>query len=395
MKILFVSAVFPYPLYSGGQIRIYNLIKELSKRHAISLFSFIRNEEERKYIDALSFCKRVEMVNRGHAWQPSYILRSIFGKYPLLLSTYANEEMRRKLTQILQNEPYDLIHIEPGYVWPSIPQHTIPSVVAEHNIEHTVYELYVRRFPIIPLRPFLYADVLKLLWWEKYIWKKAKNVIAVSEDDKEIINQTIDVTKISVVPNGVDISLFPYTPKKLGDHPVFLFVGNFLWMQNKDAVKQLSSTLWPRIMNIYPDATLRIVGKHMPENLRQNLSSGMVLLEHVEDIIDEYKKADIVLAPIRVGGGTQFKILEAMAAGIPVVTTSKGAEGLKVANGKELFIADDENGFASVISQLLTNQKLKNTVTRSARTCIETYYSWKIIARELERVWMKTYEASH
>ncbi len=284
MRVLFVSAVLPYPLYSGGQIRIYNLLKQLSQNHEITLFSFIRNEEERKNIQALSFCKHVETIYRGHAWQLNYVARSLLGSYPFLLSTYDNGQMRNALIHALESQHYDLVHIEPGYVWPSIPKRSVPLVVSEHNIEHTVYQEYVRRFPIIPLRPFLYADVLKLLWWEKHIWKKAANVIAVSDDDKAVMEKTIDASKISVVPNGVDVLIFPYAAKKLRNDPVFLFVGNFLWMQNRDAVSYLSSDLWPKIKNVYPNATLRVVGKHMPENLRRKINEGMVLLEHVDQI---------------------------------------------------------------------------------------------------------------
>ncbi|MFZ5845288.1 MAG: hypothetical protein ACOY0S_02360, partial [Patescibacteria group bacterium] len=165
MKILFVSAILPYPLHSGGQIRIYHLLKQLALHHKISLFAFIRDPEERTLVRHLSFCRKVELVLRGRAWQPRYLI-SALGKYPFLLSTYNSHQMRLRLQKELETEKYDLIHLEPFYVWPALPRTHFPLVVAEHNIEYRVYSDYVRRSPWIPLRPLMYADVLKLRFWE-------------------------------------------------------------------------------------------------------------------------------------------------------------------------------------------------------------------------------------
>ena len=397
MKILFVSAVLPYPLYSGGQIRIYNLIKELSKIHEISLFSFIRSDQELKLLDKLSFCKRIETVYRGHAWQPKYVLHAIFGGYPLLMSTYNNAEMKNRLKDALARESYDVIHIEPGYVWPSIPKHTLPVVVGEHNIEHAVYELYVKQFPIVPLRTLLFLDVLKIMFWEKKIWKEANHIVTVSEDDKNYIQRSVDASSISVVPNGVDLQQFPFVSKKeKSQKQTFLFVGNFLWMQNRDAVKFLISDIWPLLKQKYPEATLRIVGKHMPESLRKYMNDRILLLEQVDEIIEEYKKADILLAPIRIGGGTKFKILEAMASGVPVISTKRGAEGLDVVDGRDIYIADSANEIANQVNEILTNTPKRNAIIRAARDVIEEKYSWKNIASKLDAVWKQaSYEAKH
>ena len=131
MKVLFVSAVLPYPLYSGGQIRIYNLLKRLAKKHEIHLYSFIRSEKEKEYVSNLSFCKTVTTVLRGRAWQPKYLLKTLTNPYPFLWNTYHNSEMLSLLSDEIAKGQYDLIHIEPGYVWPSIPtEHKIPIVIA-------------------------------------------------------------------------------------------------------------------------------------------------------------------------------------------------------------------------------------------------------------------------
>src|SRR3989344_9184440 len=144
MKIVFVSAVFPYPLYSGGQVRVFNLLKRLSTKHDISLFSFIRKDEEEQYKKNVSFCRLVTTVKRGGAWQLRYMARALTSSYPFLLSTYDNELMRRLIEKELQRGKYDIVHIEPGYVWPSLPDTTLPVAVSEHNIEHEIYTGFVK-----------------------------------------------------------------------------------------------------------------------------------------------------------------------------------------------------------------------------------------------------------
>lgn len=389
MRILIVSALLPWPLHSGGQIRVYNLLKRLSKNHSIHLFTFLRDELERQYFPQLSFCSSINAVYRGHAWQPSYVVRSIFSTYPLLFTTYALGSMKEKITDELATHTYDLIHIEPGYVWSALPIHQLPLVITEHNIEYMGYSGYVARFPIVPLRPFLYADVLKLQMWEKRIWGKATRVIAVSDEDRQVIEACTGNEKIYVIPNGVDVKEFRYQPKKTHKQSVvFLFVGNFAWMQNRDAVNYLLRDIWPSIKTHFPNALLRIVGKQAPHELKKLITGAHAqLLDDVEDITKEYEMADALIAPIRIGSGSRYKILEAMASGVPVITTAVGASGLDVKDGQELLIANTPEEFLEAIDTLITDTKLHTAMLFAARRRIEKSYSWDSIAKDLERVW--------
>lgn len=392
MNILFVSALLPYPLHSGGQIRVYNLIKGLSKKHSIHLFTFLRDESERDFFPQLSFCASIQSVFRGRAWQPSYIARSVLSTYPFLFTTYALTSMKECIANELAKSHYDLIHIEPSYVWLSIPSHTLPLVVTEHNIEYQGYTGYISRFPIVPLRPFLYFDVLKLRMWEERIWKNASRIITVSDQDRKVIQRIVGREKIHVVPNGVDVAEFQYKPKKTrSDSVILLFVGNFAWMQNRDAVNYLLKDIWPSVQVRFPKAVLRIVGKRAPRELKILVAKSRAqLLDDVEDISLEYQKADALMAPIWIGSGSRYKILEAMASGVPVITTSVGASGLDVETGHELLVANTADEFIHAIQILLSDTKLRTTLLEAARARIETSYSWETIAKELERVWEET-----
>lgn len=393
MKILFVSAVLPYPLFSGGQIRIYNLLKLLSEKHEITLATFIRNENEKTFAKELSFLKKVHTVYRGHAWRPEYVTRSTFGPYPLLMESYHNRLMLDFLTDEIGTGGYHIIHAEPGYVWPSIPRSRVPTVVCEHNIEHTIYEKFVRQFSIMPLRPFMSLDVKKIKFWEKRIWQSASRIVAVSEDDKKEIETTTGRSDIAVVPNGVDIKAFVVRKKSVAPKaPVFLFVGNFSWIQNRDAILYLVEEIWPEIVKTFPGATLRVVGKQATNEIRKRMNTkGVLLLEQIDDIREEFSRADIMLAPIRIGGGTKFKILEAMASGVPVITTTQGTQGLAVTSGSELFVAATSEEFLAHAQMLLTNEKRRLSVTAKGRMLIEKKYSWNTIAGELDSVWSSAY----
>lgn len=377
MKILFVSALLPYPLYSGGQIRIYNLLKRLGGTHEIHLYSFIRSEKENEYLSNLRFCKSVTTVLRGRAWQPKYLFRTLTGPYPFLWSTYHNTEMLSLLSDEIAKGHYDLIHIEPGYVWPSIPTETrIPIVIAEHNIEHAIYAAYVRAFPVSSLRPFLSLDVAKMIRWEKRSWKEAAHIITVSENDRMFIGQK----NISVVPNGVDLEAFAFHPKKTfaKKNLTFLYVGNFRWMENRDAADHLIRDWWPVIHASYPTAELRIVGKNAP--------SAPYFVGSVEHIQDELNRADVMLTPIRIGGGTKYKILEAMAAGLPVITSRFGIEGMLGEPNKHFLIAENATDALSSI-QFLKDITRRMELVKNARRLIEKEYSWDLIAQKLHQVW--------
>lgn len=389
MKVLVVSAVLPYPLHSGGQIRLYNLLKRLAKGDEIHLYSFIRSEKEKEYLPALSFCKTITTVMRGGVWQPKYLLETLVSSYPLLWTSYHNGQMLSLLSDEIARGNYDLIHIEPGYVWPSIPtEHRVPIVVSEHNVEHLVYKGYADGFHLMAVKPFLLLDVKKMRIWEKRAWTAASHVISVSQADKNIMGTLVDPSHISVVPNGVDIQSFPFRPKKTfpKDSPTFLYVGNFLWMENRDAANYVIKDLWPILKTNFLSARLRIVGKQANDYIMVKKDPSISIEDSVEVIQDELRNADIMLAPIRIGGGTKYKILEAMASGLPVITSSVGAQGMKGLHGKHYHVADSPAAILRAVQDLTISVR-RLAIVRNARALVEKEYSWDAIAKKQYSVW--------
>ncbi len=386
MNILFVSALLPYPLYSGGQARIYNLLKVLSKKHTITLCAFIRDEKEREYAKQLSFLHEVKMVMRGKGMQWKYIKKAL-GSLPLLLATYDNARMREELQHQLATGTYDLVHVEPFYVFPSLPKLSIPLVVAEHNIEYAVYAKHAKSIQNPLIRPFAKLDAQKIHVWEEAIWKKARSVITVSEADSAAVT-TVTKKPTPVVSNGVDTEYFRFFEHRFeGKAPTCLFVGNFLWAPNVEGVKKLLTHIWPRILQAFPKATVTIVGKHFPTKLRTLLTQSVTLKENVEDIRSVFHEADILLAPMGIGGGTKFKILESMASGTLVITSKEGKSGLPIQSGKEFIEAETPIQYEEALNTVYADTQAALAITKRARTFVENNYDWTHIGQTLSNVW--------
>lgn len=371
-------------------MRMYNLLKRLSVHHEITLVSFIRDEKERAYKKDLLFLHDIFLINRGRAWQLGYIARSIFTRMPFLLATYTNGKMHALLSHLLVKNSYDLIHLEPFYVWPSIPNTTIPIVVSEHNVEYKVYQKYVNRFSFLPLKPFLGIDVTALKRWERYVWRKANTLTAVSMRDAEIMEEYLSFP-VSVVPNGVDTSWFTYKKQNIEEKKNLLFVGNFRWLPNREAVEWLLTDIWPRIAKRFPESTLRIIGRNMPESVQKRATDRVICLADVSDIRNEYMRASVLLAPMTIAGGTKFKVLEAMASGVPVISTTEGIEGIQCEEGKHVLIATNAQAFVDQLVKLDSDNSLLTNITKNARALVEHAYNWDTIAKMLEKVWKGTH----
>lgn len=387
MKILMVSSFLPYPLTSGGHIRLYNLLKNLSKKYEVTLLCEKRDFQAEKDIEQVrKFCKKVITVKRKKQWTLGNILKSVFSFNPFLTVGHTSSEMKDKIRHELVANNFDLIHVETFYVMQNVPKTNIPIVLAEHNIEYSVYKRFVDNSPLL-LKPFLNWDVQKIKLIEKSFWKKVKILIAVSEKEKKIMNAD------AVVQNGVDVEKFKaqgnFMQAKFDEKDKkILFIGDFKWLENRDTAEWIIKKIWPEIkVKSSFKVKLWIVGKSIPDNIKNLTKDPNVIFDQnaSADTYLIYKKSFVLVSPIRVGGGTSFKILEAMASGVPVVTTSLGAEG--ITSGDELIKADTVEDIVRKIVKLFNDKYYYEKVAKSARKLIEEKYDWKKITRKLEKVY--------
>jgi len=390
MKILMLTPYLPFPLHSGGQIRSYNLLKKLSQKHQITLFSFIRSDQEKTHLKELKkFCHDVRVFKRRQAWDLRNVLISIFSPYPFLVSIYLSRTLRRVLKKELSTGQYDLIHAETFYVMPNLgTTENIPILLVEQTIEYLVYQNFVENFKVFFLKPLLYFDVLKIKLWEKYFWKKATRLAAMSAPDKHIMQQT--VKDVDVVANGIDIKYFAQTQIKPPKTPTVLFVGNFKWLPNKDAAVFLAKDIWPLIQAKLPQAKLWIVGRNpTKEILKLAQMPNVTVTGDIKDIRTAFGQASVLLAPIRNGRGTKYKVLEAMASQVPVVTTQLGIEGVEAVNNQSVLVAEGAQALAQKTIQVLTNKSLAQKLAVKAKKLVYDKYNWQVISRQLDKIYQQ------
>lgn len=390
MKILMLTPYLPFPLESGGQTRSYNLLKNLAPKHKITLFSFIREERERENVVELKkFCEKVLVFSRRRAWSPLNVFLAGFSSLPFLVAIYYSRAVLRAVKTELERSHYDLIHAETFYVMPNLPKTDVPMLLVEQTVEYLVYQHFVENFRFSPLKPLLYLDVAKLKAWERRYWQKADKVVAMSGADKKMMRREIPRLDVDIVPNGVDVEYFSSIKPKRGKKEIILFVGNFKWLQNREAVDILVGQVWPLIKREKPKAKLWIVGRNPTRVIRKFASESVKVDESVKDIRQAYQNADVLLAPMKGGGGTRLKVLEAMISGVPVVTTSIGIEGIEVKDGKHVLVRDRPDSLASATIDVLDDTELAKRLADEAKKLVAQRYSWRSLAAELDQVYQE------
>ncbi|MDO8639150.1 MAG: glycosyltransferase family 4 protein [Candidatus Daviesbacteria bacterium] len=392
MKILMLTPYLPFPPSSGGQIRSFNLIKQLSKKHQITLYSLIKYDEEKEYVKELEkYCEQVKIFERPQTpWTFSNILRTGLSLYPFLVIRNFSEKEKKDVANILEREKFDIIHAETFYVCPHIPNTNIPIVLVDQTIEFQVYQHFVDDFKYFFLKPILWIDVLKIKFWETHYWKKAARAIAVSASDANKMMKLVPGLKVSVIPNGAGEDLMEDVPIHFSK--TLLFMSNYDWMQNIEAARILVQEVFPRVLEQVPDAKLRIAGQHT-EKICDLASDNVEIIdleiEDIKGVKKAYHESGILVAPLYGPGGTRLKILGAMAAKLPVVTTNIGIEGISAENGVSALYGESPKELAQLVITLLEDKDLYKKIALNARKLVEEKYSYQAISKKLDEVYME------
>lgn len=402
MKILMLTLYLPYPPNSGGQIRSYNLIKNLSKKHDITLVSFIKKGEEKYAAEMKKYCHEVLYFYRSDKpFTAGNILETGLSLYPFVVIRNLSKAGQVALAQKLRDETFDIIHVETFYLRPHIPKTETPIVLVDQTIEFEVYRHYVDTMKRWYLKPFYYLDVAKLKYWETRFWKEADRVVAVSEADKKAMQSYVSGMRVDIIPNapGDDLSAL-YNPDKKIDlkQPVIFYQSNFLWMQNVEGAEELATAVYPLIKKKIPQAVCRIIGQNAQANAHARISKlsgdGVEVVEldpsDIAGVVDSYAKGTVFVAPLAGPGGTRLKILGAMSAGVPVVTTAVGAAGIEAKNGQEILIGNTPQELADLTVKLLKDKKLLEKIIVNAKKLIREKYDWQVISADLEKIYEET-----
>lgn len=387
-----VTPYLPYPPASGGQIRTLNLLKYLSKKNQITLVALYKTTEDKKYLSHLKpFCKDIYLCKRPEKpWRIDIILKAVFSRKPFLIVRNFSAEAKKVIEKLIKNESFDVIHCETFYVMPHIPSTGVPVLLVEQTIEFKVYQHFVDNLPFL-LRGFFYFDILKLRHWERYYWKKASTVATVSLSDTVLIKKIEKKISPVIIPNGAGDEMFVKSlPEKTLDKPTLLFIGNFFWLQNKEAANYLVNKIYPLLKKDLKNFSLIVAGQEASRvnlELDENITVIDIKTDDNDKVKQLYQEATLFIAPIYGPGGTRLKILASMAAGLPVIGTKTGFEGLDVRDNWEVLVANDPEEFVTKIKTVLQDQKLYKKLQENSFAKVRKTYSWDSISERLENVY--------
>ena len=395
MKVLMLTPYLPYPDSSGGQIRTLNLLKHLCKDNEITLFSLIKDKKENENIKyLLKYCKRVRTFQRSKSpWTLKNILRTGFSLDPFLIVRNHASGVKEAVAQELANNGYDLIHAETFYVMPHIPKTDLPVVLVDQTIEYLVYQHYVNQTAPKILKPLLQIDVEKLKRSERYYWRQATQVVAVSEADKKEMLKLEPGMDVKIVPNGVNLDLFQKKNNWNDKVKTILFVSNFKWLQNIEAALVLIKDVFPLVRKAVGEAQLLIVGQHITPDImeaakgKDGVIVNSIAENDIDTLVNAYHDSTVFASTIKGPGGTRLKNLAAMASCLPIVSTRVGMEGLNTKPGVHTLIGDTPKEIADHVVKLIKSPSLAETLAKAARKLVEEHFDYASITKKLEDVY--------
>lgn len=402
MRILILTPQLPYPPRQGTAIRNFGLINGLAPRHIIDLLTFLAPDETLTAGNPLlALCRRISTFPTNPRPTRARIRDTFLSPLPDMALRLTNDAFASKLGEWLRDGSYDVVQaegIEMGrYLLQARKQLTEQGeetilVFDDHNCEYLLQQRNaltdlrsMRRFP---------AGVYSLVQWRKLrgyeqkVCNTADRTLAVSEPDAEAL-RTLD-SRVDVIANGIDLSAYQIAPPTEPPSPLLVFTGKMDYRPNVDAVLWFANEALPQILRSRPDVRFQIVGRS--PHARLDALRGNPAIEitgAVEDVRPYISGAGVYVMPLRVGGGTRFKALEALAMGKPIVTTSLGVEGIGVAHRREVLIADTPTTFALEVLALLDAQSaaMRQKLSRNARDFVVARYGWEGIIARLERVY--------
>jgi glycosyltransferase involved in cell wall biosynthesis len=381
MRIFFLSYWFPYPPDNGSRIRVFNFIKALSTRHEVHLFSLLQRDSDPKYVETLKeYCRIVSLQPMPGPRKSLAASLWLFARRPRSIVTRFDPELYEKVQQAIRAVQPDVIIVSmvdlAEYITFGKPE--IPCVLIDHNCEFGVIQRMANLATSAHSKLRYEMTWRKYADWEARILQQFDRVVMPNAEDKEKMQQfSPSVKNIAVIPNAADTDY--YNPAFWSPKPrALIYNGALTYSPNFDAVLYYKENIYPILKEIYPDVQLLVTGRYDGINVdRLTDCPGIKLTGYVEDIRDVLYRSAACIIPVRQGGGMRLKIPEAMAAGVPVVSTGMGAEGLECVHGRHLLIADTADDFVTAICRVLEDKTLVETLRQNARQLVETKYSWK------------------
>jgi glycosyltransferase involved in cell wall biosynthesis len=392
MKILIACKEFPHSRVIGGPVIVYNRLKYLSRNHTVSLAAFYRDEEKDFIPSVEDFCHDLELVPYPAKRSLPNVVSDFFTS-PVphyFLQTYNSPQMSEVIAGMVSKDRYDFVIAEYAMMGQFIHKNPLlPPVRRIMSVHECYYLARLKDFRHHGLGAKKLREAINLKGLKDYefeMYREADKVLTLTPQGREELLEISPDLDIAIVPHGVDVEKFAYSEPEEPEKSI-VFLGNYLHYPNADAVLYFYNEIWQKLKALVPDIKFYIVGQGpSPEIQNLGLNNDIVVTGKVDDVTPYLKKGRVFICPVRLGGGFRGKILEAMAVGRPVVSTSLGAEGIPAVNGENIIIADKEEGFAKGISDLLNDESLFQKISRNARQLVEEKYAWEKGVEILEGV---------
>ena len=392
MKLLVIYPYAPWPLDRGTYQRTFHLLKALALHHEVDFIALTEEQDdiEEKRAVFSGFCREVEFIPFAHPpWQKLFPQR-LFNPLPSNVQHWQSPAVAAAINHRLTPGRYDLVHICDLVLMPYVlpHQHHTPFVVDRSRVD--------LQFQIMEHKTLRFSARERLLRWESYakLWLYEKKLarealleIVCGPDDEVFLHQHVDPkAPVMVVANGVDLDYFhpSSAPDARAVEPTVIFCGAMDYSPNIDALRWFFESIHGKLLRLCPAVRILIVGKNPLEEVKNYGSRpGVTVTGGVPDVRPYYRRAWLQMVPLRIGGGTRLKIVESLAIGTPVVSTTIGAQGLELKHGENILLADDPDSFAHGISQALSDPALLRSIEENGITTATARFGWPAIGASL------------
>jgi sugar transferase (PEP-CTERM/EpsH1 system associated) len=419
MNILFISATVPYPATDGGRIRVLNLLKQIARSNNViflALETLPTDQEGIEYLRNLGIEAHLSEFGSRKSEVGSWIVtRAVLHRRPLTVAKYYVPAMESAIKQLTQSRMFDVIHFEmlhTGQYLQALPnpkvatlntfpftsfrvsvnsvkgkQSRVSTLLSLQNIDSSIWRRLARQTDN-PLKKLVFwMQYRSFRRYEQLMARKFTACACVSEEDKNLLTDLCPGISIEVIPNGVDVE--SYQPDhSLTEESTIVYTGSMDWLPNEDAVLYFHERIFPLIEAQIPNVKFYIVGQNPTERVKQlSRRDNVIVTGMVDDVKPYIAKASVYVVPLRIGGGTRLKILEALAMEKAVVSTTIGCEGLQLTPDKDILVADEPENFARLVIQLAQDEKFRQRLGKSGRKQVEEKYDWRSIGKQLNELY--------
>lgn len=386
MRLLWLKSGPLHPLDTGGKLRTFNMLRELSRRHEITFLSLcLPSIDEDARVAANEYSKRQIWVpwteaQRGGIRFSSELLTNCFSRLPYAIAKYRSAAMAGALASAIAE--HDLVVCD--FLFPAInllklpkwPE--LPTLLFQHNVESQIWCRHYENARGILRRFYFRCQWRRMQRYERFVTRKFDGVVTVSDEDAGIHRRDFGLTNVlGAVPTGVDIDYFAPV-ESARPAAAIVFLGSMDWLPNVDAAEWFLTEIWPMIRTSCHDATITFIGRNPPTRLRDWAARDphVRVTGTVPDVRPYLAQGTMLVVPLRIGGGTRIKIYEGMSSGLPVVSTTIGAEGLPLRPTEHIEIADSSDDFAATCIRLIQQPSQRAALARTGSEYVRTHFGW-------------------